>query len=396
MQLLTPQFIVTLLAWAVVGGIVALAVQFYSSTKVFPKSYGGIWRYGRDWQMLVFIMALFVVGGLGHGLITSLQVDYTPTPTRIPSALTVRTADGEDIEINFYWDVLAQDPVIGLDYGEFETGESSSLETWVRNEALIDVWLTLTWEDLIPADAAQYVSLDWDWVKLIDTWKAYPAEFSIVNEQLVCEEVYTDPIIIARAEPGFNYEISTNTTITASPTNRPESQIVFRYTDSQNYYFAGLGAYGYKAAIGRVVNGVATRIAQGGNANYVDVNLDQWYDVKVRVAGSTFTVYIDGEEICVAEDTSLGQGDIGLRALFSTVVWDSYVAVDAFDADNVMFEDYFVGPPLEVGTSRKVTFTVTSIQTPPDTGGVPWDFAFDSVIIAYDNPREIKYPEPEP
>ena len=394
MQLLYAlRFAVTLLAYAVVGGIVALALYFYGRTK--PVAYDGVWAYTRDWQMLALIVALFVAGGLGHGLITSLQVDNTPAPTRIPSALTVRTSTGEEIEINFYWDVLGQDPVTTLDYGEFDSLSSSSLETWIRNEALIDVWLTLGWEALDPEAADLFIAYDWNWVKLIDTWQAYSEEFSIVNAQLAFTSQNVDPIIRARVDPGFNQEILTRTKITTGPS--PESQIVFRYVDSQNYYFAGIGAWGYKAGIGRIINGVATRLAETGNPSYVDVTLDQWYDLRLRVSGSTFTLYVDGEEVCVAEDTSLGYGEIGVRGRYADVVWDSYVVLDAFDPDVIIFQDYFVGAPLEVSTSRKVTFTVTSIQDPPpNADGSPWDFFFDSVVTSYDNPREIKYPPPEP
>lgn len=392
MELLpTLRFIVSILGFALVGALVAVGIHFYGKSK--PKS-SKVNQYGSDILMLLFIVAVFAVAGFGYNLVTSLQVDYTPSPTRIPSALRVITADGEDIDINFYWDVLAQDPVRELDYGEFDVLSSSSRETWCRNEALIDVWLTLNWENLNPPDADQYIHLDWNWVKLIDTWKAYPEEFSIINAQLVCTPPQpVDPIIIARAEPGFNYEITTRTKVTASATNRPETQIVFRYRDSQNYYFAGIGPWGYYGAIGKLVDGQATRIAQGGNPSYVDISLNTWYDVKVRVAGSTFTLYINDTEICSIEDTSIGYGDIGLRALYSDVVWDSYVAVNAFNPEDIIFEDYFVGAPLDVSTSRKVTFTVTSTAAAPITDEDTWDFSFDSVITAYDNPRDIKYPE---
>ena len=394
MQLLyVLRFAVILLGSALIGSLVALGVHFYGLSK--PKA-SKAREYGSDIAWLVFIIAVFTVGGLGAGLITSLQTDNTPAPTRIPSALTVRTAAGEDIEINFYWDVLGQNRITSLDYGEIEEMGSSSLETWVRNEALIDVWLTLSWENLIPVDADHYINLSWDWVKLIDTWTAYSDVFRIENAQLVCEEIIIDPIIISRAASAFNYEITTRTKVETSVGHRPETQIVFRYVDAQNYYFAGIGAWGYKASIGKVVNGVVTRIAETGNPNYVDINLEQWYDLKVRVAGSTFTVYIDGEEQCTAEDTNIGFGAVGLRALYSKVIWDSFVVVDAFDTENILFQDYFVGSPLKVSTSRKVTFTVTSIAAAPIPGPptVSWTFYFGSVVTSYDNPREIKYPIP--
>ncbi|GAH44568.1 unnamed protein product, partial [marine sediment metagenome] len=349
-----------------------------------------------QWQTLALVIAVFVIIGMSQAMIASLEAEYSATETRIPSALQVVTPDGEEIEINFYWDVLGQNPVTSLDYGEFAALESSSLETWVRNEALIDVWLTLNWQDLDPPDADQYITLSWDWVKLIDTWQAYSEEFSIVGNQLVFTSQFVDPLIRARVDPGFNQEILTKTKITSGTS--PESQIVFRYVDSQNYYFAGIGAWGYKAGIGRIVNGVATRLAETGNPGYVDINLDQWYDLRIRVAGSTFTLYVDGEEVCVGEDTTLGYGEIGLRGRYSDVVWDSYVVLDAFDPDNILFQDFFIGAPLEVSTSRKVTFTVTSIaNTPPaDPPEATYDFTFDSIVTAYDDPVEIKFPEPLP
>ena len=305
------EFIVVILSFALVGGLVALAVQYYWLSK--PKATRVKSPLASNNLMLYFIIGLFAVGGLGYGLITALDDGYTPSKTRIPSALRVETPSGEEINVNFYLDVLGQELVTSIDYGEFSVGETSALTFWVRNESPVNPWLTLDWENLNPADADQYITLSWDWVKLIDTWKAYPEDFSIYDAMLRCASNPADPIILARVEPGFNYEIETRTIVTVSSVNRPESQIVFRYRDSQNYYFAGLGAWGYKAAIGKVVNGVATRIAQSGNPNYVDIELNQWYDVKVRVSGNTFTCYIDGEALCVVEDSSIGYGDIAKR-----------------------------------------------------------------------------------
>ena len=149
--------------------------------------------------------------------------------------------------------------------------------------------------------------------------------------------------------------------------------------DSNNYYFAGLGAFGYTAAIGIIEGGSVRMLASGGNPNYQDIIVGQNYDMTVRVAGSTFTVYLDGQEMCTVDDSTFGSGAVGLTSYQSYVAYDDFVVIDAFDPTSMVFQDYFAGPVLAVSESEKVTLFL-DVGTP--TGWV--DFSFNIVITAWD------------
>ena len=365
------RYLVIVLGSVLVGLVGFLGVSSYTKSSALSA---------RNWTskfilVIAGISALVGAGiaGIDMAMIASNTVGASAT---VPSYVTVMTPDGEEIAIELSWDVLGQNPVESVLWGEVEIETTAQTEFWIKNAATVDVWLTYNTTDWLPPEGDESLTLRWDRVNLND-WAIINGDWSIVQEELQTS-AGTREVILVREDPGFNYEASTITRVISSTFGTPESHIALRYVDSNNYYFAGLGAFGYTAAIGIIEGGSVRMLASGGNPNYQDIIVGQIYDMKVRVAGSTFTVYLDGVEMCTVDDSTFGSGAVGLTSYQSYVAYDDFVVVDAFDP-SIVFQDYFAGPVLPVSESEKVTLLL-DVGTP--TGWV--DFSFNIVITAWD------------
>lgn len=369
----------TILTAMVIASIAMVAVHFYGRN----KSHRAITHiFATDFNAQIFVVLLAGVIAFVPVGIQIMDVTFDPIERRIGSSVRIESASGEDMDISISWDVLGQDPVGEIEWGDIMAGEGTSIQYWVRNEGIVDVFLTTRMDDWTPPDANQLLTLSWDYANL-NQWQIVSGDWTLNNTDATLGVSTTSrDIILVAEDPTFNYEIATRTKIMSSD-GRPESQIIFRYENTDNYYFAGLGAWGYLAAIGTMDEGSARMLVGGGNPDYVDIDLDHWYDLKVRAAGSTFEVYVDDILVCTADDLQHGFGAIGLTSIHSDTVFDSFVAVDAFDPENVFFEDYFMGPPLEVSTSAKITLFLDAGF--PDEPGI-YDFTFVQVITGWDEP----------
>lgn len=136
----------------------------------------------------------------------------------------------------------------------------------------------------------------------------------------------SEGLITLGYQPWTDYTIVTPTKILqdATLTNR-ESTVVFRYNGPTDFYWAGLGAWNNFVAIGRMVGGVATKLA--GVGIDTDVAFDRTYNLKVNVVGSTIQVFIDDVLQLELSDSTFASGGVGFR------VWNShaqFASVDVF------------------------------------------------------------------
>ncbi|MDH5634217.1 MAG: hypothetical protein OEY30_00170 [Candidatus Bathyarchaeota archaeon] len=156
----------------------------------------------------------------------------------------------------------------------------------------------------------------------LSNWQVVNGVWALEMQTLRCDST-ARMVVLYNGDVGSNYEITCHALILGSA-SKPEAQIAFRYGSDGNYYFAGLGAYGYKAAIGIFESGAASMLSSGGNGNYSDINGNVWYTLKVRVKGSSFSVYVNGEFVCSTDDTTHEVGRVGLTAIYSTVYYDDF------------------------------------------------------------------------
>jgi hypothetical protein len=87
--------------------------------------------------------------------------------------------------------------------------------------------------------------------------------------------------------------------------------LVVRYTGPDNFYWLGLGAWGHRYSISKVVNGVYTELASSGFASEVEVG--RWYMVSAVVIDSTLQLFVDGVKVLEVQDSSHPSGAVGFR-----------------------------------------------------------------------------------
>jgi hypothetical protein len=103
-----------------------------------------------------------------------------------------------------------------------------------------------------------------------------------------------------------NYQLSTN----ASKLNSGNViGIVVRYTNTDNFYWMGLGCWGHKYSISKMVDGVGTELASSGSISTVEVG--RWYMISAVVVDNTLQFFVDGVKVLEVQDTSLSNGAVG-------------------------------------------------------------------------------------
>jgi hypothetical protein len=207
---------------------------------------------------------------------------------------------------------------------------------------------------------------------VLDGWAVVSGEWLATDgSALSPDNLYSNSqgrgVIRVTDDLGLNYGISTRVQALDAPSGVIEPQVVFRYVDSDNYYFAGIGVWGYKAGIARVIDGNAVRIAEGGAGNYADLDTNVWYDLDIVVEDNLFTVYVDGEEICSVTDVTHTSGAVGLTSYNSELMYDYMKVFESTDQSNILFEDYFGGS--RQGAVDNYSPPVND-PDPPPTGGL--------------------------
>jgi len=106
-----------------------------------------------------------------------------------------------------------------------------------------------------------------------------------------------------------------------SPT--AEAAFCVRVADSENFYWAGLGCWGHRVSISRVIDHVPEELVFSGDGT--GVVKDVWYVLSIEVSGDTIMLYVnDVLELVTwrARDSSLANGGVGIRT------WNSHILVD--------------------------------------------------------------------
>ncbi|QGQ95440.1 hypothetical protein EHS13_11375 [Paenibacillus psychroresistens] len=97
-----------------------------------------------------------------------------------------------------------------------------------------------------------------------------------------------------------NYSFSVD--VTPISTSKDNS-LHIRSTNLNNYYYAGIASWGGKYAIGKIVNGVNTKLVSTGLDSQISYNTT--YKLKLVVSGTTIQLYDNGTLVLTASDNSL-------------------------------------------------------------------------------------------
>jgi hypothetical protein len=140
--------------------------------------------------------------------------------------------------------------------------------------------------------------------------------------QIGSEEVFTSPLADSQEEELLIFsEVLGDGSIEAEVsilegkpllTGEPkEGAIAFRFKDSRNYYFAGLGAWGAKYCIGRVEMGQSQPIVVSGKSSFLEMNKP--YNLRVEFSGSQMSLYENDVPQISGVDDTFKSGQWGFR-----------------------------------------------------------------------------------
>ena len=121
------------------------------------------------------------------------------------------------------------------------------------------------------------------------------------------------------AKSWTNYQITTQASISAGG----EASIVFRFGDSNNYYWAGIGCWTHQYSISKVFAGTYSEITSSGTSSS---NGAGTYTLKIVAQGSTISLYVNGVSVLTTTDTTFVTGAIGLRTYGTTMQVNSLSA----------------------------------------------------------------------
>ncbi len=129
-----------------------------------------------------------------------------------------------------------------------------------------------------------------------------------------------------------------------------EAGLVVRYTDPANFYLLGLGSFGHKYSISRVVNGVYTELAFSGL--YTEVEAGRWYTVSAVAFCGRLQLFVDGVKVLDALDYSNPSGDyshpsgaVGFR------VWQDTMQVEQLIVQSLGWSQTYGGTGSESASS---------------------------------------------
>lgn len=96
--------------------------------------------------------------------------------------------------------------------------------------------------------------------------------------------------------------------------------VIFGYQDDQNYYFFLPNAHQDWSELFVVKDGQKTQL---GRATATLIPDQGWHDLEVARAGSTITVAFDAQQVLQVDDTTFGEGRIGVGSYNDAVLFDN-------------------------------------------------------------------------
>jgi hypothetical protein len=102
--------------------------------------------------------------------------------------------------------------------------------------------------------------------------------------------------------------------------NSGEASLVVRYKDPANFYWLGLGCWGHKYSISKMVNRTCQELASFGSASEIEANGS--YLVTAIVINDVLQFFVNNIKVLQVKDNSIRDGAIGFRN------WDSMMKVN--------------------------------------------------------------------
>jgi hypothetical protein len=204
-----------------------------------------------------------------------------------------------------------------------------------------------------------------NWTVIDGTWSASYGVLSGSNSP--------EALIVAGNSAWTNYQVAVQTIINVGAATN-ESSVVIRFTDSNDFYWMGLGCYGYAYAICKMAAGTGTLLAGSGSSS--SLVQGQTYTLLAVANGSTFSLYVDGSLVLQVSDSAFSQGKLGVRT------FNSSIQVLSITATSIVMPAVTVGASVNgstnpvAGTYPEATGAYFTITATPNSG-----FAFGGFVL---------------
>ncbi|MGI8740315.1 MAG: SGNH/GDSL hydrolase family protein [Gammaproteobacteria bacterium] len=152
-----------------------------------------------------------------------------------------------------------------------------------------------------------------------------------------------------------DYEVSVH----LAPVSTHSVGVMFRYTNTSNYYRFTINRNQGFSRLEKRVNGSFTTLAFDGRGP----DFSQPHVVTINVLGSNILVYLDGEALLSAQDTSLTTGTVGLFAQGNAVFDD--VVVNTTSAASALI----ISRPVSYSVETSGALDVAAVAKGVPTGG---------------------------
>ncbi|MCK4424512.1 cellulase family glycosylhydrolase, partial [Candidatus Bathyarchaeota archaeon] len=179
------------------------------------------------------------------------------------------------------------------------------------------------------ASASSYHEIYYDFDEPFD-WNVVSGTWGIVNGSLegfsnaegltyASDIIWKDCILTAKVK-------------IAADSPRAEAAFCVRFADSRNFYWAGLGCWGHRVSISRMVDHVPEELIFSGDR--ADVAKDVWYNMSIRISGDAIVLYVNDVLELMVNDSTFTSGVVGVRA------WNSHMLVDYVSVSTPELEIY--------------------------------------------------------
>jgi len=147
----------------------------------------------------------------------------------------------------------------------------------------------------------------------LENWDVVEGEWSATGGVLK-GTAKGEALIWAGNKTWTNYQATANVRVVGLA---GEASLVIRYADSANFYYLGLGCWGHKYSISRVIDGNYVELNYSGLSSEVETN--RFYTVTVLASHNLLQLFVDGAKVLEVVDSSYLTGAIGFRTYNSTM-----------------------------------------------------------------------------
>jgi hypothetical protein len=142
----------------------------------------------------------------------------------------------------------------------------------------------------------------------LSKWTVVKGVWSVSGGVLQCNSANNqENLIWADHTNWMSYQATANMREVSSN----DTSLVVRYSDSGNFYWLGLGCWGHKYSISKVVNGVYQELTYSGSAS--EVVAGRWYLISAVAIGNSLQLFVDGVKVLEVQDSSHPIGAVGFR-----------------------------------------------------------------------------------